>query len=876
MTRLVSVRVVCDGCRSAAAVVYCVGVRRALCSLCSRGQAGHEQVELGRTVASLPFCEQCDVAPAEVYCTVEDAALCMQCDSAVHDGTAFLRHDRCGIRATLVQRPVRFFGDVRPVRGESPRNTDVQKAFRDANRGDLLAVDRKPVQRLRRGRQSGPIQRRISDSETYIRSRSGNETDAKKMLSTRKSKKRSPRQQLDVQSASPNVAELSRLGCHPASVAQPQVKYDLHMSGSGISETEIAVVPKNTAMRYVTDSNEKMPTSAGSMSDKCCGQPSGIGCPENVRRCNDIFGIQSNFPEAQPTAAFTKPSILSSGGRRTPETEQCLQQFAQVQPGSMNFPCDPAQDGSLVAFPSCQNGSRTASDRKMTEFTVMELAQKPPTNGALPLCKKTVPNAASGTNASEVACSLQSDLSSITKMSSPKHQSKLPVRHVASGLIGNCITSTCAFSGNAGNPCVEPGLNRPCHQASRADLETPRQYLGNNAGSSWFSGNTLDSFTMRENSEVEELLTAPEKPIIVSKHSVDAVSNDPENCPSFPLQKGTSQNGRDLASQPRSNNLTRSVNFAASLNDHVTETEAQDAKDTLQHRGHGAERIRELSGMHLQHSELHMAMGCTPAVGSNYLLTTAGYITSEALDDNPRSVRCSKSTSLSTSGSSSGSLPDESVPMVPSVTVAAAAAAAAAAAGEQYLLTAAELEKASPGTQPMNAAELHSAAATAAFQAASFTCKANHENSKKRDRQHRESSTEKSRDPARTNAPEAHESCATVEMSLTNSISSKRELDRRKSSAKLEKLAPTSCADIITGMSVSDNATGSSRHPTCQNAGITPLPHVELNSHMCEDDVEIPDLGGIEALDLSQFESCSGITSTSDDKDVKILDHFGE
>lgn len=109
MTRLVSVRVVCDGCRTAQALVYCVGARRALCALCSRGHTSSGRVDLARAITALPFCDRCDSAPAAVYCALEDVTLCACCDVETQSpqnssGSSQTR----GIQPALEQRSVRF------------------------------------------------------------------------------------------------------------------------------------------------------------------------------------------------------------------------------------------------------------------------------------------------------------------------------------------------------------------------------------------------------------------------------------------------------------------------------------------------------------------------------------------------------------------------------------------------------------------------------------------------------------------------------------------------------------------------------------------------------------------------------------------------
>lgn len=129
MTRLVSVRVVCDSCLSAQARVYCVSVRRALCTLCSQTQAPHSRaVDLARTATAVPLCERCDAAPATAYSPRRDHTLCSSCDAATEQESfdsergilrgasarASRRRSSQDIVLALKQRSVRFTGPGPP------------------------------------------------------------------------------------------------------------------------------------------------------------------------------------------------------------------------------------------------------------------------------------------------------------------------------------------------------------------------------------------------------------------------------------------------------------------------------------------------------------------------------------------------------------------------------------------------------------------------------------------------------------------------------------------------------------------------------------------------------------------------------------------
>lgn len=135
MTRLVSVRVLCDSCLSAQARVYCVAVRRALCTQCSQTQASHSRaVDLARTAAALAFCDRCDAAPATVYSPCFNYTLCGSCDAATEQESVESESGGRGLAAAtsargtrrrssqdivlaLKQRSVRFTGPGPPPPG---------------------------------------------------------------------------------------------------------------------------------------------------------------------------------------------------------------------------------------------------------------------------------------------------------------------------------------------------------------------------------------------------------------------------------------------------------------------------------------------------------------------------------------------------------------------------------------------------------------------------------------------------------------------------------------------------------------------------------------------------------------------------------------
>jgi hypothetical protein len=109
MTKLVPVRVVCDDCRTAEARVYCVSLRRALCTACSESQQPHSRlVDLASTVTALPFCQRCDDAPASTYCAARGHTLCHNCDEADCSAARSQGSGKRDIVTALTQRSVRF------------------------------------------------------------------------------------------------------------------------------------------------------------------------------------------------------------------------------------------------------------------------------------------------------------------------------------------------------------------------------------------------------------------------------------------------------------------------------------------------------------------------------------------------------------------------------------------------------------------------------------------------------------------------------------------------------------------------------------------------------------------------------------------------
>ncbi|KAL5752531.1 hypothetical protein ACOSP7_022725 [Xanthoceras sorbifolium] len=105
-------RILCDACESAAAIVFCAADEAALCRscddkvhMCNKLASRHVRVGLA-TPSEVPRCDICENAPAFFYCEVDGSSLCLHCDMIVHVGGK-----RTHGRYLLLRQRVEFPGD---------------------------------------------------------------------------------------------------------------------------------------------------------------------------------------------------------------------------------------------------------------------------------------------------------------------------------------------------------------------------------------------------------------------------------------------------------------------------------------------------------------------------------------------------------------------------------------------------------------------------------------------------------------------------------------------------------------------------------------------------------------------------------------------
>uniref|UniRef100_A0A7S3EJ97 B box-type domain-containing protein n=2 Tax=Rhodosorus marinus TaxID=101924 RepID=A0A7S3EJ97_9RHOD len=158
MARLARVSALCDGCKSAKAVVYCIQHELPLCGKCdgsihptkgsrqkkkirlpvvnarvameppvSRGpyygaqtvpagdMSSHSRISVGNqssVLVSMAMCDVCDRRPATVYCENEGSTMCKKCDNFAHSGRTTRTHSRKCITKTIAERTISFAGKV--------------------------------------------------------------------------------------------------------------------------------------------------------------------------------------------------------------------------------------------------------------------------------------------------------------------------------------------------------------------------------------------------------------------------------------------------------------------------------------------------------------------------------------------------------------------------------------------------------------------------------------------------------------------------------------------------------------------------------------------------------------------------------------------
>ncbi|XP_020103525.1 zinc finger protein CONSTANS-LIKE 4-like isoform X2 [Ananas comosus] len=94
----------CDGCKGAAAVLYCRADAAYLCGRCDAGVHGANK--LASRHERVWVCEVCEQAPASVTCKADAAALCVACDADIHSANPLARrHDRAPVVPLLDPLP---------------------------------------------------------------------------------------------------------------------------------------------------------------------------------------------------------------------------------------------------------------------------------------------------------------------------------------------------------------------------------------------------------------------------------------------------------------------------------------------------------------------------------------------------------------------------------------------------------------------------------------------------------------------------------------------------------------------------------------------------------------------------------------------------
>ncbi|KAF8118365.1 hypothetical protein N665_0005s0131 [Sinapis alba] len=130
-------RILCDACESAAAIVFCAADEAALCCscdqkvhMCNKLASRHVRVGLADP-SNAPSCDICENAPAFFYCEIDGTSLCLQCDMVVHVGGK-----RTHRRFLLLRQRIEFPGD-KPNHAD-----DLGLRCKEANRQNISSSGR--------------------------------------------------------------------------------------------------------------------------------------------------------------------------------------------------------------------------------------------------------------------------------------------------------------------------------------------------------------------------------------------------------------------------------------------------------------------------------------------------------------------------------------------------------------------------------------------------------------------------------------------------------------------------------------------------------------------------------------------------------------
>lgn len=137
-------RIICDSCENAPAVVFCAADEAALCGscdekvhMCNKLASRHVRVGLANP-SEFQRCDICENAPAFFYCDVDGSSLCLQCDMTVHVGGK-----RTHGRYLLMRQRVVFQGnqsdptDDPPLQLKNKINSDIKQAPKQMTRENL-------------------------------------------------------------------------------------------------------------------------------------------------------------------------------------------------------------------------------------------------------------------------------------------------------------------------------------------------------------------------------------------------------------------------------------------------------------------------------------------------------------------------------------------------------------------------------------------------------------------------------------------------------------------------------------------------------------------------------------------------------------------
>ncbi|XP_009109512.1 B-box zinc finger protein 19 isoform X1 [Brassica rapa] len=126
-------RILCDACENAAAIVFCAADEAALCRpcdekvhMCNKLASRHVRVGLAEP-SNAPCCDICENAPAFFYCEIDGSSLCLQCDMVVHVGGK-----RTHGRFLLLRQRIEFPGD-KPKQNNTRDNMQNQRVSASAN-----------------------------------------------------------------------------------------------------------------------------------------------------------------------------------------------------------------------------------------------------------------------------------------------------------------------------------------------------------------------------------------------------------------------------------------------------------------------------------------------------------------------------------------------------------------------------------------------------------------------------------------------------------------------------------------------------------------------------------------------------------------------